>query len=194
MKKILFFNGWGMDNNSIPPDYDGYIINYPYTLPKNLNLSSLEEYTAIGFSFGAYYLAKLLKENPHLKFKKTIFINGHGEMMGKFGIKEKMVDFTLKNLTKESLMDFYKNMNLPQDKKNTTNTLDEIKEELAYFKKSYKPIDIFPNVMIISQKDKIISSKNMKKYVDTYNVQGQYIDRSHYPFILSFYEILKEVL
>lgn len=110
MKLILFFNGWGMDNHvvqhlKIPPNYELKVLNFPYKV--QINPDNYEEIIAIGWSFGCYYLTKYLIETK-LSCKEIIALNGHNCILGNYGINPKMLDFTLKTLTPQTLLMFYK--------------------------------------------------------------------------------------
>ena len=77
MKLILFFNGWGMDENivshlEIPIGYTLKIINFPYNFDKTI-LTQYDDIIFIGWSFGSYYLAKYLLENNIRSKKNNIF-------------------------------------------------------------------------------------------------------------------------
>ena len=75
MKLILFFNGWGMDENiishlEIPINYTLKVINFPYNFD-NAILSQYDDIIFIGWSFGSYYLTKYIIEN-NIKSNKII--------------------------------------------------------------------------------------------------------------------------
>lgn len=181
MGKILFFNGWGMDENAVPPMTEGIILNYPYTLPEGIDLHS-GEWTAVGWSFGAYYLSKFIAEHPELKFKQVIAVNGHGAMLGKYGIRAKMLQLTLTTLTPASLKDFYKNMALPAGRENTARDFDSIKAELEDFALNYSEQPNPFTAAFVSQGDRIVPAKAMTKYFQEQGVPVTAVEGPHYPF------------
>ena len=94
MNLILFFNGWGMDKNciseiKIPINFCLQVVNFPYDYDVK-NLKKYEKVYFTGWSFGAWYLSKFIIENE-IKSQNVIGINGHGEIIGEYGIKEKMI-------------------------------------------------------------------------------------------------------
>lgn len=115
MKLILFFNGWGMDENiishiEVPAEYILKVLNFPYNLDDNI-FQQYDEVIPIGWSFGSYYLAKYLTEK-NIKCKKIISLNGSPEMIGKNGISQGVFDLTLNTLTPDTLQKFYGNMGI----------------------------------------------------------------------------------
>ena len=116
MKSIVIFNGWGMDERileglKIPKNYDVKVLNFPYKLDQ---IDRMDNIIWIGWSFGAYYLAKFFLENG-IKSDKVIAINGHSQTIGRYGINPKMFDLTIDTLTSENLLKFYKNMEISED-------------------------------------------------------------------------------
>lgn len=194
MRLILFFNGWGMNEKvvegiDIPEGYELKIINFPYEV--NLELTKYEKVIAVGWSFGCYYLSKFIKTTDR-KFEKVVGINGNGEIIGKYGITPKIFEFTLVTLTPESLLKFYKNMEIDRGFKNPEKDFEMVKEELQYFKDNYQELDNIFDEIIIGERDKIVPAMRQKKYCEEKNIGYRVFDTGHYPFnyIKSWSEII----
>lgn len=186
MKLIVFFNGWGMSDKAvehllIPQNYEVKIINFPYNLDRSI-FKNYNEIIAIGWSFGSYYLSKYLNENK-IKLDKVISINGVPETIGEFGIPKNIFENTLKNLTPNSLKEFYKNMGTDKENIFSNKSFEEIKNELQYFKDNYSPQTNVFTKAIISKKDRIIPALRQQKYYKKQNTETIFIDCPHYPFI-----------
>lgn len=198
MKRIFFFNGWGMDELAFPKtwkqkekDYQVHIINYPYDIETLIQDYAQDEVYAIAWSFGVYYFSKL-EESIQNKFKKKVAINGVPETLGPYGISPKMCLFTLENLNPESLEAFYKNMDF-QGK--TSKSFFEIQEELSFFYHHYQaPAKNVFDFAWIGEYDRIFSSKKMIRYYEKEKVPYQLIPLGHDPFsyFSSFIELLGE--
>lgn len=184
MKLILFFNGWGMDRGvvektELPEGYEIEIINYPYIV-KN-NLEKYDDIILIGWSFGCYYLTKYLFSTGK-KFDKIIGINGNGEILGKYGISPKIFEYTINTLTSESLIKFYKNMEIDENFSYPQKSFENIKDELENFKKIYEPLENIFTKIIIGKNDKIVPSSRQKRYCVDKNINYEEIECGHYPF------------
>lgn len=115
-KLILFFAGWGMDENPFEhlttADYDVLIV-YDYSeLSFKENLSQYDEITLIAWSMGVL-TASLVCQN--LNIKSAIAVNGtQNPINAKFGINPKMYRLTLDNLTEATRDKFFQNMFLDE--------------------------------------------------------------------------------
>ena len=185
MKLIVFFNGWGMDNKAvdhltIPKNYEVKIVNFPYDLDSSI-FKNYEDVIAIGWSFGSYYLCKYLNYN-NIKLDKLISINGVPETIGEFGIPERIFEATLKNLTSETLKEFYHNMGADSENLFSNRNFQEIKAELQYFKDNYSPEKNVFSKVFIGKKDRIIPALRQEKYYNGHNIEVSIIQCPHYPF------------
>ena len=185
MKLILFFNGWGMDENivshlEIPIGYTLKIINFPYNFDKTI-LTQYDDIIFIGWSFGSYYLAKYLLEN-NIRSKKIISLNGTPETIGKNGISEGVFNLTLDTLTSDTLQKFYENMRIDNTFSPSKKNFKDIKDELRYFKNNYIPLKNIFTHAFIGKKDKIIPALRQKKYFESNNVNITELLCGHYPF------------
>lgn len=211
MKKIYFFNGWGMDNNILntvtnSTAYELEIINFPYKLDNksiranqyeitddNKNCTEYNEIIFIAWSFGVYYLNKFLNENQYIKYSKAIGINGCPEIIGKYGINEKMFNMTLNTLTPENLLKFYKNMDFDEENFKNEKDFESIKQELIYFKENYSTnflnkIEFY----YIGKYDRIIPGSKQEKFCREKNIKYEIIDCGHYPF--SYFKDIKDII
>lgn len=185
MKLIVFFNGWGMDNKAvdhltIPKNYEVKIVNFPYDLDNSI-FKNYEEVIAIAWSFGSYYLCKYLNNN-NIKLDKIISINGVPETIGEFGIPERIFEATLKNLTPETLKEFYHNMGVDSENIFSNKEFKEIKTELLYFKDYYSPEKNCFTKAFIGKKDRVIPALRQEKYYNNHNIKISIIQCPHYPF------------
>ncbi|WP_410207993.1 pimeloyl-ACP methyl esterase BioG family protein [Fusobacterium sp.] len=183
MKLILFFNGWGMDetilkNLIIPKGWILEVINFPYTV--NIDLTEYENTVFIGWSFGCHYLAKYIHKHK-ITSKQTVAINGHSENLGKYGIPLKMFNLTLKTLSPETLIKFYKNMGL-EDNFTPKHDFQLIKNELAYFGEHFFPIDNPFTYAYIGKNDRIIPTARQIDFFKKNNVNITLLDGEHYLF------------
>lgn len=186
MKKVYFFNGWGMDKNILSgiknsTDYKIEIINFPYIIDKDEILKNKEN-IFIAWSFGVYYLNKFLNENESIKYKTAIAINGLAETIGKYGINEKMFDLTLNTLSPERLLKFYENMDINENFINSSKNFTEIKYELEYFKENYRILENKINYSLIGEYDRIIPKAKQEKFYREKGIKYKLIDCGHYPF------------
>lgn len=185
MKLMLFFNGWGMDENivshlEIPINYTLKVINFPYNFDNTI-LSQYDDIIFIGWSFGSYYLTKYVIEN-NIKSNKIISLNGTPETIGKNGISEGVFKLTLDTLTLDTLQKFYENMGIDNTFSQAKKNFKDIKNELQYFKDNYVPLKNIFTHAFIGKKDKIIPASRQKKYFETNKVIITELLCGHYPF------------
>lgn len=182
MNLILFFNGWGMDEQvikdlSVPINYEVKEVHFPYVV--KFDQTKYEKIIAVGWSFGCYYLSKYIQEND-INCAAVIAINGHGEIIGKYGINPKMLKLTLDTLTPENLQKFYFNMGIDDDFVAPNRVYEDIERELAFFKENYKAL---PNVFtkaIVSDNDKIIPTSKQLKYFEDNSIAIKMYESGHY--------------
>lgn len=196
MKKIYFFNGWGMDKNILsnikePDDYEIEIISFPYVLDRNKFIKN-EENIFIAWSFGVYYLNKFLNENKDIKYKTAIAVNGLAETIGKYGINEKMFNLTLNTLSPENLLKFYENMDIDESFISSSKNFKEIEYELKYFKENYKIFENKINYSLIGEYDRIIPRAKQERFYKEKGIKYKIINCGHYPF--SYLKDLSSIL
>lgn len=186
MKKIYFFNGWGMDENILThvlntSEYELEIINFPYHVDLD-EIKKCQSVIFIAWSFGVYYLNKFLNENRNLAYEKAIAINGMIETIGEYGINKKIFDMTLNTLSLENLLKFYRNMDIDENFKESNKKFEDIKKELKYFKDNYSLFENKLDYHIIGKYDRIIPSMKQEKYCKEKNISYKILDCGHYPF------------
>lgn len=196
MKKIYFFNGWGMDKKILsnikePGDYEIEIISFPYVIDRN-ELIKNEENIFIAWSFGVYYLNKFLNENKDIKYKTAIAVNGLAETIGKYGINEKMFNLTLNTLNPENLLKFYENMDIDESFISSSKNFEEIEYELKYFKENYKIFENKINYSLIGECDRIIPRAKQERFYKEKGIKYKIINCGHYPF--SYLKDLSSIL
>lgn len=184
MQLILFFNGWGMnetiiENLSIDSSFKLICINFPYKI-ENIDFKIFTKIYVIGWSFGVSYAAEFLANNPTLNCF-SIAINGHTDIIGKFGISPKMFKLTLETLNESNFKKFFLNMGCPLNLFPNTIDINYLKYQLEIFsnRKTYTKIKF--NKIILGNLDRIIPySKQIKFYENYDNVIT--LNCNHYPF------------
>lgn len=187
MKLVIFFNGWGMDSNILKKsfqnvDYEILYINYPYNVP-SIDFTLYKNIYIVAWSFGVYYANKFLKLNKEFQKFKSIAINGTPELIGKYGISSKMINFTLNNLDEISLEKFYKNMGNLDNFNKPIKSINDLKDELKFFIDNYTPIDNYFKYSILSKNDKIINTENQKCYWNKKEILMKEVESGHFPFL-----------
>lgn len=204
-KLILFFAGWGMDENSVKhlsvTDYDVLIV-YDYSdLAFEEDFSSYAEVTLIAWSMGVL-AASLVCEK--IKIDKAIAINGTQNPIDvKFGINPKMYQLTLENLTEDTRDKFFQNMFFDEKEyekfQKPHRNIENQRKELANLQKlafENQDLNFDFDYAIISVQDKIIPSKNQENFWQTKKVKVVKLNSGHYPFfkLNSLEEIINEAL
>ncbi|NME35614.1 MULTISPECIES: pimeloyl-ACP methyl esterase BioG family protein [Fusobacterium] len=184
MNAIIFFNGWGMNENviedlKIPENFIVKTLTFPYLLEKE-QLKEFENIYFVGWSFGVYYLSKFLSENSQIKYKKIISINGTPEIIGKFGIEEKIYNLTLRNMDEKNIEKFY--INIGYKSKSNEKNIENLIEELKYLKENYRPQNNYISTAIIGEKDITIPTKNQIKFYEKEKTNIIKLPISHFPF------------
>lgn len=197
MKKIYFFNGWGMDDSILSniensTEYTIEIVNFPYVIDIK-ELSKKQDIIFIAWSFGVYYLNKFLNQNKNIRYYKAIAINGVPEIIGEYGINEKMLNLTLSTLNPENLLKFYKNMDIDETFKYSSKKFEEIKKELLFFKENYTMFEMNKiDYIFIGKYDRIIPRAKQEKFCKEKNSTYEIIDCGHYPF--SYFKDLSNII
>lgn len=163
-KLIVFYNGWGMDENIVTHlEFDEYdvLMFYDYnSLKTDFDFSILEKYTdkyLIAWSMGVM-IATLFDIN----YKSKTAINGTlNPIDDNFGIPTRIYNLTIKNFSSESAEKFVNNMFLkstilPKINRKFENIKSELQALLNYQANQNFKYDR----VIISSDDKIIPTKN----------------------------------
>lgn len=208
-KLIVFFNGWGMDENVVrhlkASNYD-VVIFYDYC---NLEVSdelvqeinNYKEISIIAWSFGVWASSSVIREFNNIK--NSIAINGTLlPIDDKLGIPEKIFNFTLKTLSETTYKTFFKNMfsDFSDDyfNKLPSRSVKNQKEELIKIQNQSKEKDFCENVnyykkSFISNRDKIIPSKNQLEFWTKNNCNKIiYVDKGH--CIFDFFKTWDEII
>lgn len=195
MHLILFFNGWGMDDKILSnvkhsKEYEIIILNYPYTLTQDL--SKYEKISVVAWSFGVSYAAEFLEKNKNLNCY-SVAINGHTDILGKYGISEKIYSLTYNTLSEENFKKFYLNMGAPLELLPDNINIVNLKEQLEVFSKRESFSHIKFNKSFIGRLDKIIPFSKQQKFYGN-NDNTIILDCPHYPFatLNTWREIISE--
>lgn len=191
-KLIIFFNGWGMDENIVkhlnPTEFD-ILMFYDYnSLSTDFDFKILENYIhkyLISWSMGVM-VATLF----NIDYKKKIAINGTLKPINnEFGIPERIYELTLKNFNENGIKKFISNMFLDSSETvEVCRDFENQKTELAALKNYKSNMNFKYDKVFISKYDKIIPTKNQIAY---WGIEPN-IESGHAPFKLfkSWEEIL----
>ena len=174
-KLIIFFNGWGMDENVVKhldtEDFD-VLIFYDYnTLDTDFDFSLLNIYlekNVIAWSMGVM-IASMSKWDKDC-FTRAIAINGTLKPIdAEFGIHPKIYDLTIKGFDEKGRDRFISSMfcgkltphptSLPMERE-----IDEQYSELIALKNYKADVNFKYNKILISDNDKIIPTKSQVKF------------------------------
>ena len=168
---IIFFNGWGMDENIVSNlSFEGFdvLMFYDYsTLNTDFKFSALQQYEErfiVAWSMGV--MVATLFEDKIGKLNGATAINGTLKPIdNRYGIPTKIYDLTIKGFTEESSEKFIKNMGVDKYSQACSNrTFVSRKHELEALK-TYNSNEKFKYTRIlISDNDKIIPSKNQSAF------------------------------
>ena len=179
-KIIIFFNGWGMDENIVKhldcEDYD-VLMFYDYnTLDTDFDFSLLNIYYeknliawSMGVMVGGEYKTNLLPLN------QTIAINGTLKPINvEFGIHPKIYDLTIKGFDEKGREKLIKSMFNKEQDINCSRDIENQKAELIALKEICKlTSSLNPhlgegktlyNKILISDNDKIIPTKSQVEF------------------------------
>ena len=183
---ILFFNGWGMDENTVNHlCFDNYDVLMFYNY-NNLNtdfdpncLGEYKEINLVAWSMGVMVAGIDTLFTSQIKFTHKTAINGTLKPINEdFGINPRIYDLTIRGFNEKSCEKFIQNMFTSAQNLINNRNFEEQKNELIALK-SYKANENFVyDKIYISQFDKIIPTKAQIKFWNTEaNLQS-----GHYPF------------
>ena len=165
-KIILFFNGWGMDENVVKhldcEDYDVLMFYNYNTLETDFDWDLLNIYSEknlIAWSMGVMVGGKYLDKLGALK--QTVAINGTLKPIDEnYGIHPKIYDLTIKGFNEKGRKRFIDSMFNKTIDINCNREIDEQHSELIALK-NYQANEAFEyNKVLISDNDKIIPTKS----------------------------------
>ena len=195
-KLIVFFNGWGMDENALIhldcEDYD-VVVFYDYNdLNVNIDLDGYREKYIIAWSMG---VAVAGLDNPNIRkivknYGSATAIAGTPLIIDdKFGIPRKIYNMTFKNFNKETSVKFFERMfsQMPEDvfipKRSFESQKSELEKMVLYSCKS----ELKYTRVIIPDKDFIVPTRNQKRYWEKEwenDTDIEIVNSGHYPFLL----------
>ena len=193
---ILFFTGWGCDENCTSHLTSGkydIITVYDYTDLSNASAltSRIRQYSKvylISWAFGVKTVQKILSKEL---FSRKIAVNGTIDLIDKnFGILPEIFARTRNSLSEENLIRFYKNMTLDHfsffDLNRPLRSFSSIKNELSLLDKSLVKCDYdFYDEAFVSSRDLIIPSANQNSFWHTKcGIKPMKLDSPHYPFYM----------
>lgn len=192
---ILFFNGWGMDENAIshilPLNYDVCMYNDYNPISRiKLNPEAYNKIFVVAWSLGVWTTSKIINE-PKLKIEKAIAINGTLKPvdMDK-GISPLVFNTTLESWNDDNRTRF--NQRMFGGKKQMVNqnhhlskrSVENQKAELEYLQaeiSSRPQTDFNYDCAIIGNRDMIFTAQNQRNFW-TKKTRTIEIDAAHYPF------------
>lgn len=204
-KLILFFCGWGMDENPIKHLKSGdcdVLFVYDYSDSNfDENIKDYKDITLIAWSMGVFAASLICTE---FNIQKSIAINGTQSPIDPyFGINPKVYQITLDNFSEIVRDKFFQNMFCSVDEyQNFSKPMRELenqKDELAFLKElasKNQPLEFNFDCAMISNQDKIMPSKNQYRFWQTKKVKVVELNSGHYPFFEfdSIEEIINETL
>lgn len=175
---ILFFNGWGMDENAVKNmNSNGYDILsfYSYNQLSALQTEHLQynEIYVVAWSLGVS-VANMILNNAEIDIKSAIAINGTAfPMHHEYGIPESVFMNTLKNWDHRNSKKF--NLRMVGGKTRldaaaglmSNRDLKEQQEELQFFYDNievFKPVSMKWEAAFVGENDQIIPTQNQINY------------------------------
>lgn len=183
-KLIIFFNGWGMDENIVShlePENNDVVMFFDYnSLDCEFDFSELKKYDSV--SLIAWSMGVMAASLFDIEYKTKTAVNGTLEPISdKYGIPEKIYDLTLNGLSPKGVERFVRtmfceNVELPVINRD----FEDQKSELAALK-GYKANKNFKyDRIILSSEDRIIPTKNQAAF---WGIEPN-IKSGHAPFYL----------
>ena len=190
-KLIIFFNGWGMDENIVSGlDFDGHdvVMFYDYnSFDTDFDFSIINTYPTkhlVAWSMGVMTASVFCCKYEN-KFNSSTAIAGTPyPIHDDYGIPKKIYNLTVKGFNEQSSKKFMERMfNSETDTKIFSDrSFENIKSELSALM-SYEPNpDLKYTRVIIPDNDNIIPTKNQKNYWG--NIGYEVISSAHCPFML----------
>ncbi len=188
-KLIVFFSGWGMDENSAILEYGNFdfLVFYNYenaVLNSNIveEIRKYKEVYIIAWSMGVIISTILISKLNNIKYK--IAINGTLKIIDdRYGIPTKIFNATLNNLSETTIKSFFQNMGYADFKtpnRDFASQLNELKSIENFYKNNEFNGDF--DRIIIGQRDIIVPFKNQKRAWENKNFTV--LDCGHYIFNL----------
>ncbi len=188
---IVFFNGWGMDENIVSHlncgDYD-VVVFYDYnSLETDADLSLYKEKYIVCWSMGV--MVSCLEETKRIREGAETYVAICGTpfpINNDYGIPEKIYNMTIKGFSELSSKKFVSRMfidgNIP--KIVTERSLESQKSELIQLLKYQAKDSIKFDKVVVAEKDIIIPTKNQLNYWSKTDAYITYTPSGHCPFLL----------
>lgn len=189
-KLIIFFNGWGMDENAVShlecDDFDVVEFHDYNNLSTDIILNNYRETHLVAWSMGVGVNGYIWKNIVKDYNSATAICGTPYPINDKYGIPEKIYNLTIKRFSENSADKFIKRMFMGNtDKIVTKRSLESMKTELTALLKYDYNNDFHYTKAIIPNNDLIIPTKNQKNYWETVKDTEIIItDTGHYPFLL----------
>ena len=190
-KLIVFFNGWGMDENVVSfLDTDGYdvVVLYDYnTLDFDIDFSGYSEKHIVCWSMGVMIAGVNEVKNIVDGAKSITAVCGTPYPINdEYGIPTKIYDLTINGFYDKSSEKFVKRMFLGKDVPVviTKRSLESQKSELIKLKDYRYENNLHFDKVIVSEKDVIIPTKNQMNFWKEHNVPVVVTPSGHCPFLL----------
>lgn len=190
-KLIVFFNGWGMDENVVSHlDTDGYdvVVLYDYNgLDLNIDLGGYSEKYVVCWSMGVMIAGVNEVKNIVDGAKSITAVCGTPYPINdEYGIPTKIYDLTINGFNEKSSEKFVKRMFLGKDVPVviTKRSLESQKSELIKLKDYRFENNLHFDKVIVSEKDVIIPTKNQMNFWKEHNVPVVVTPSGHCPFLL----------
>lgn len=182
---IVFFNGWGMDkesvsrlteDNRLSKNYDVlHFFDYRDSSLPSLDLSRYSEKILIAWSMGVY-MSGLFPFKCGLK----IALCGTGNPIhSKEGIPPKIYQLTIDGFSEKTLPLFQEKTGFRTDK---TRGAQALKDELTAIKNRCLPKENFFNTAYLAEEDGIFPFKAQKNYWEKHAEKSIVLKSRHYPF------------
>ena len=171
-KIILFFNGWGMDENVVKhlenENYD-VLMFYDYiSLETDFNFELLNIYTEkniVAWSMGVMIATLIRPLGTFSNQGKSICINGTLRPIdSEFGIHPKIYDLTIKGFNEKGRDRFISSMFEEKNNIICSRDIENQHLELVALKNYYSNENFKYNKILISDNDKIIPTKSQVTY------------------------------
>jgi len=184
---IVFFNGWGMDENTVSSLCFGSYDVLAFCDYENFNIepfdfSAYEKKYLTAWSMGVYVCNYFYEQFKN--FDSYTAINGTQKPIDDvYGIPEKIYDLTVNNFNENSCKKFMSKISSAVNlEEYCSRSLEELKSELISIKNLKVQNYFVFNRAIISLSDRIIPVKNQINWWRSQEVPYEEINSSHYIF------------
>lgn len=190
-KLIIFFNGWGMDENSVSHlncgDYDVLVLFDYNNLNLDTDIPKYKEKYIIAWSMGV--MISGINETEKIRENSVSYTAICGTpfpINDNYGIPERIYDLTVKGFSELSSKKFISRMFNGEKIPGviTKRTLESQKSELIELKKYTPSEKVKFDKVIVGENDKIIPTKNQTNYWTDKDVNIIFTPTGHYPFLM----------